>query len=324
MGSSIQHGTIPGVPLPVSRIVFGTAIKPMTQGRGADELLDAALEHGVSAFDCARGYGRAEKNLGSWMARRGNRDQVVVITKCGNVGLLGKVSVNRAVIERELSRSLKELGTNYVNLYLLHRDDPATPVSELVEALNEQKARGRIHSFGVSNWTHARIQEANEYAAAHGLEGFSASSPNFGLARQLEDPWGSTCVSVSGPENEAARAWYAERGMPVLAYSSLGRGFFSGRFRAFDYESARRVLDAPARKGYLHEENMRRLRNAEILAERYGTTVSQIAIRYIFGSNMNLFSIISTTNPGRIQENVDASCLPLSPKDVAFLESDEA
>ena len=324
MGSSIQYGTIPGVSLPISRIVFGTAIKPMAQGRGADELLDAALAHGVNAFDCARGYGKAEKNLGAWIARRGVRERVVIITKCGNVGLFGRVSVNRKVIERELGKSLNELGTDYVDLYLLHRDDPETPVSELVEALNEQKAKGRIRSFGVSNWTHARIQEANAYAAAHGLEGFSASSPNYGLARQMEDPWGGACVSISGPENEAARAWYAEQGMPVLAYSSLGRGFFSGRFRSFDYEGAKRVLDAPARKGYLHEENMRRLRNAEVLAERYGTSVSQIAIRYIFGSNMNLFSIISTTNPARIQENVDASNLPLSPEDVAFLESDEA
>ena len=226
----IGYGSIPGVCLPVSRIFFGTAIKPMLEGKSADEVLDAALSAGINAFDCARGYGQAERVLGSWIARRGCRERVVVLTKCGNVGLLGRVHVNGAVIHRELKQSLKELQTGYVDIYLLHRDDPKTPVGEFVETLNEAKTQGLIRCFGVSNWTHERIQKANEYAAQHGLEGFSVSSPNFGLARQVADPWGGACVTVSGPENAAARAWYAEQNMPVLAYSSLGRGFFSGRF----------------------------------------------------------------------------------------------
>ena len=319
----LGHGTIPGVCMPVSRIFFGTAIKPMLAGQEAGELLDAALECGIDAFDCARGYGQAERALGRWIGRRGNRDQVVVLTKCGNVGLMGRVRVNRSVIEKELAKSLSELDTDYVDIYLLHRDDPKTPVGELIETLNEKKAQGLIRCFGVSNWTHERIQEANAYASAHGLEGFSVSSPNFGLARQMHDPWGGACVTISGPENASARAWYADSGMPVIAYSSLGRGFFSGRFRSFDYDGARKVLDGPAQKGYLCEENMRRLERAERLAERDGCSVSDIAIRYIFGSGMNLFAIMSSTSPARIEGNVAAAEKPLSSEDIAFLEADE-
>lgn len=324
MGAEALYGSIPGVGMPVSRIVFGTAIKPMIAGEDASGLLDVALEAGINAFDCARGYGSAEKSLGAWISARDNREQVVVLTKCGNVGLLGHVHVDANVIRKELARSLKELRTDYVDIYLLHRDDPRTPVSEQVEAMNEAKAAGLVRCFGVSNWTHERIREANDYAASHGLEGFSVSSPNFSLVRQVKDPWGGGCVSISGPEGAKARAWYADIDMPVFAYSSLGRGFMSGRFRSFDYEAAKRVLDRPARKGYLCEENMLRLQRAEELAERDGCNVGDIAIRYVFGCGLNLFAILGSTNPERIAANVHAAAQPLNAADIAFLEADEA
>ena len=314
------YGEIPGIAKPASHIIFGTAIKPMIAGRDASGLLDAALECGINAFDCARGYGEAERSLGSWIGIRGNRNEVVVITKCGNVGAFGRVRVDAKVIRKELTQSLKELQTDYVDIFLLHRYDPHTPVAELLEALNEEKASGRIRCFGVSNWAHERIQEANDYAQAHGLEGFSVSSPNFGLACQARDPWGGDCVSISGADGAEARAWYKKHNMPVLAYSSLGRGFFSGRFRAFDYDGAKRMLDSPARKGYLCEENMRRLERAEELAKRDGCTVSDIAIRYVFGYDLNLFAIMSSTNPERLCENVRASVHPLTPEDITYLE----
>ena len=324
MKAAANKGSVPGVEKPVSRIVFGTAIKPMLAGQDASELLDAAFAHGIDAFDCARGYGDAEKSLGAWIRKRDNREDVVVVTKCGNVGPFGRVRVDASVIKKELAQSLRELQTDYADIFLLHRDDPKTPISELVEALNEEKAAGRIRCFGASNWTHGRIQEANAYAEAHGLEGLSVSSPNFSLALQAKDPWGGGCVSISGEQGAAARAWYADRGMPILAYSSLGRSFMSGRFRSFDYAGARRALDGPARKGYLCEENMERLRRAEELAERDGCSVSDIAIRHVFGCGLNLFAILSSTDPRRIEANVRAAALPLTPKDAAYLEMGES
>ncbi len=317
------YGQIAGIDKPVSRIFFGTAILPMLMGKDAGAILDAALSAGINAFDCARGYGSAEKSLGNWVLARNNRERVVLLTKCGNVDRKGNVRVNREVIEKELAKSLQTLGTDYIDIYLLHRDDPNTPVSEFIDALNEAKKQGKIRVFGVSNWTVERIREANEYASAHGLEGFFVSSPNFGLARQVSDPWGGGCVTVSGPEHEEDRAWYAETRMPVLAYSSLGRGFFSGRFKSFDEEAAKKTLDGPAQKGYLCPENMRRLRNAETLAKRDHCTVPQVAMRYVFSSPMNVFALVSTTNPARLSENIFAALTPLSREDAAFLEADE-
>lgn len=320
MDSTMVYAGIPGLPVKASRIFLGTAAGPLLNGENADALLDGATERGVNAFDCARSYGYAEKILGEWMRRRGNRERMIVLSKCGDIRN-GVVQVNRQVIEDQLETSLRTLQTDYIDIYLLHRYDPGTPVSEYIDTLNEAKRSGKIRVFGVSNWTVQRIREANRYAEESGLEAFSVSSPNFGLARQMEDLWGGGCVSISGPEHQADRAWYARTGMSVIAYSSLGRGFFSGRFRSDDPEGAKRVLDSYAQKGYLYPENMRRLRKAEELAEKYGVTVPEIAMRYVFSSSMNVFAVVSTTNPGRLDSSVRAIRNPLPETEVAELEN---
>ena len=312
---------IKGLSMPVPGIFFGTAIMSMLRGKNVNGLLDGIYAQGTYAFDCARGYGAAEKSLGMWIKARNNRDRIILLTKCGNISIGGKVHVDSQVIRQELEMSLKTLGTDYIDIYLLHRDDPNTPVGEFIECLNEAKRQGKIRVFGASNWTHERIAEANAYAQAHGLDGFTVSSPNFGLADQVNDPWGGECVTISGPANAEARAWYAAQQMPVIAYSSLGRGFFSGKFKSGDYQAARKVLDRAARKGYLCADNMERLRRAEILAEKKNCSVTQIAMAYIFNQQMPVFAIVSTTNPGRMRQNIRAAEMKLSPEEVDWLEN---
>ena len=315
---------IQGLDSSVSRIFFGTAMESvMTEAPEAFDLLDRVLEAGVNAFDTARSYARAENTLGKWMENRGCRERLTVLTKAGDIRE-GKVKVNRQVIEEQMRTSLEALRTDYIDLFLLHRDDPETPVGEIVDTLNAAREAGRIRRFGASNWTHQRIQGANEYARAHGLEGFSVSSPNFGLTRQIQDLWGGGCVTISGPENAEARAWYADNQMPVIAYSSLGRGFFSGRFRSDDPAGALKVLDVYAQKGYLYPENLERLRRAEELAEREHVTVPEIAMRYVFSSRMNVYAVVSTKSADRLRMNLRAAEHPLGAETAAWLEAGEA
>ncbi len=323
--TKVRQAWIAGLNKPVSRIFFGTANPPISTGEeeSAYELLDRAMAWGINTFDCARSYGLAENTLGKWIESRNCRDQAVILSKCGDVRN-GKVLVNRRVITEQLQQSLETLRTDRIDIYLLHRDDPKTPVEEMIDTLNEYQQKGAIGLFGVSNWTHERIELANRYAASRGLNGFAVSSPNYGLARQMADPFGGDCVTVSGPENRNAREWYIRNQMPVVAYSSLGRGFFSGRFRAYDTDAARGILDIYAQKGYLYQENMERLRRAELLAEKNGISVAEVAMRYVFSSPMNVFAVVSSASPERIRMNIRAAEHPLEPADVRYLEADEA
>src|SRR5688572_6643112 len=117
-----------------SRIVLGSRVLQRATPEIAGAVLDHAFARGVRAFDVARVYGGAEAVLGSWIARRGVRGEVTVITKGGHPDDTGP-RLDPESLARDLERSLAELQTDYIDLYLFHRDDPAVPVDELLSAL---------------------------------------------------------------------------------------------------------------------------------------------------------------------------------------------
>src|SRR5207248_4844971 len=127
-------------------------------------------------------------------------------------------------------QSLERLQMEYVDIYMLHRDNPAVPVGEFIDVLNEQVRAGRMRVFGASNWSIERIEAANAYARANGLAGFGAASNNFSLARMIEPVWAG-CISASDP---VSRAWFTETQMPLMPWSSQARGFFTDRARPDD------------------------------------------------------------------------------------------
>jgi aryl-alcohol dehydrogenase-like predicted oxidoreductase len=130
------------------------------------------------------------------------------------------------------------------------------------------------------------------------------SSPHYGLAEQVQDPWGGDCVTVTGTAMEAARAWYRETRMPLLAYSSLGRGFFSGAFKSSDRAGAEKALDEFARRGFLYDANLKRLARAEEIAARHGCPVATVAMAYLLTDPMNTLAVVSMSRPERIQSNL--------------------
>lgn len=304
------YQTLEFVNKPVSRLVFGCANELINGGTAVDDVMDAAFAAGINTFDTAENYGKSECVLGSWIARRGLRDRVVIISK--GCHPYGRSRVAPEDLQSDIEKSFVQLQTDYIDVYLLHRDDTNVPVGPLVETLNAYHKAGKIGAFGGSNWTHQRIREANDYATAHNLVPFTISSPNYGLANQLGDPWGGNCVTISGPQNEEARAFYRETGMPVLAYSSLGHGLFSGKVKGDDMEGAKAILDGGGIRGYWFEENFERLRRAECLAKELGSTVPQVALAWIFHQNLNVLGVVSVSSAGRIASNMAALQLPLT------------
>ena len=220
------YASIPYVDKKVSRIFAGTAFSPIQDGADGTDFFEAALANGINAFDTARVYMEAEHSFGNWLEKSGRREEVVILSKCGHPDAMWNKRVNEKEMRKDLKKSLEELKTDYIDIYMLHRDDPDTEVAVAVETFNAMHEEGNIGAFGASNWTHTRIEEANEYAYKHNLIPFSVSSPNFCLARQIEDPWGGGCVNISGPENIEARAWYEKNQMPVAAivgYTNAGK-----------------------------------------------------------------------------------------------------
>lgn len=309
-----------GISAPLSKLVFGSNARMRTDDSGeAAECLDTAWEIGFRTFDTAHSYGTSEKNIGAWIAKRGNRSEIVIMDKGCNPGQAGSTDVfSGKTIREQVKMSLDSLQTEYVDIYALHRDDESQPVDEIVEMLNALKEEGKIRRFGGSNWKQYRIEQANRYAREHGLSGFSVLSPAYSLADYVRDPWGGS-VSLSGEENRAYREWLTENQMPVLNYSSLARGFLSGRFHSADEKDIGQYLREGTVKEYYDAANMLRLKRAEEMAQKKGATVSQICLAWLLAQKMNLFPLIAPSTEAHMREAAGACEIRLTEEECRWL-----
>ncbi|RLT41894.1 MAG: aldo/keto reductase [Chloroflexi bacterium] len=315
----MDYGKVIGIDKPISRLVQGTVMLQTSQMAEGFELLDAIFEAGGTAFDTAHGYGNGEsdRTLGAWINSRGNRDRVVILGK-GAHHNRDRQRVTPYDISSDLHDSLARMKLDFIDLYVLHRDDPSQPVGPIVEVLNEHHKAGKIGSFGGSNWTPARIAEANAYAAANGLLPFVVSSPNFSMAVQKESPW-ENCLSIAGPEAAADRAWYKEQKMPLFVWSSLAGGFLTGRFRRDNLDTFSGYNDELVVRCYCTEENFGRIDRAEEIAKEKGLTLPQISLSYVLHSGLDVYALVGTRTGGEFRENVYASQVKLSADEVAYI-----
>ena len=312
--NAMMYGTINGIVAPggqekrISRIVCGTmvegAVDRLTQGLA---LFDDFYERGGTAFDTAKVYG-SERIVGHWLATRGVRDEVTVIVKgahtphCTPEGLT-----------RELGESLEYLGIACADIYMLHRDNPDVPVGEFVDVLNQHKNAGRMNVFGGSNWSLQRLQEANAYARAHGLQGMQVASNNFSLARMVEAPWAG-CVSSSDAES---RHWFEANNLSLFSWSSQARGFFARADRDF-------TADGELVRCWYSDDNFERLQRAQELAREKGVSPVVIAAAYVLAQPFPIYALIGPRSLAETRDSMGALGLELSSDEVKWLnlESD--
>ena len=272
--------------------------------------LDAMLELGCTALDIAASYmvGGTERLLGAWMASRRNRDRLLLITKGGHpVPVLQPHRLTPRAITEDLHASLRRLRTERVELYLLHRDDPTAALEPLVEALTGHQRAGKIGAWGVSNWTHERIQVIDGLARRTNVPGVAASSPHFSLAEWTSVPW-KGCISIAGDANRDARAFYERTQLPVLAWSPLGRGFFSSR------------PGSDTDRIYGSAVNLARRQRAEELGRKHGATAAQIALAYLLCQPFPVHASVSCSVEN-MKRNLQARELRLSGAELKWLES---
>lgn len=305
----MKHIDIEGLNSGVSRLIMGSDYFSPEVYELVCANLDAYVGIGGNTIDTAYIYcgGKSEQAIGMWLEERGNRQSINVWTKGAHPNRDGK-RVNRAAIQEELAVSLERLRTDYVDLYALHRDDPEVPVGEILEILNEQVEAGRMLAFGASNWTWERLQEAQAYAAAHGLRGFTFSSPNLALAKAQEPYW-EDCVSV----DERALQWHQQSKLPILSWSAQARGFFTGRFTRDDRS------DADLVRVFYNDDNWERYDRAEQLASQKGLTTIQVALAYVLNQSFPTAAIIGPRNEAELHSCRDAESVVLSEAEVNWL-----
>ncbi len=316
----MRYGNVPGIEKPVSRVLQGTASFTTHSADEKQAVLDAAFALGINCFDTARVYGDGnEKGLAEWVASRGIRDKVVILAKGAHHGE-GRRRVTPEDIEADLTKTLDNMQLDNVDLYILHRDDENVPAGVIVEALNEHQKAGRISAFGGSNWTHERIQEANDYAAARNLTPFAVSSPNYSLAEQVEEPW-DKCVTISGPQGEEARKYYAQTQIALMPWSSLAGGFWSGRFTRENYKDmADDYFNKLAVQCYCYPQNFDRMDRVRALAQKHDASIPQIALAFVLCQPMNVFPLMFGADRAQLEANAAALDIDLTPQEMAYLD----
>ncbi len=278
-------------------------------------MLDKYVEFGGNCIDTANIYadGNSERLIGKWL-RNVARGSVYISTKGGHP--TGDKSISRLSerdIEEDLNISLERLGTDYIDLYWLHRDDIKKPVSEIIEALNKFIKQGKIRNIGASNWTVKRINEANGYAEKMGLKPFCASQIKWSLAvtnPEYEDD--VTLVEMDGDEY----AGYTKNGISVFAYASQGKGFFS------KYACGEKFLSEKARERYLCETNVRRFELIKKLADEKNISVSQAVVSYIYSNrDINSFAIVGPRNKEQLNDCLGNTDILLTDEEIKRLSS---
>ena len=294
-----------GVTLPVSKLILGGDNRN-TVAEGAI-VWDAWLEAGGNAFDTGFVYGGGlhEKVLGEWIAARGVAKDVVVIAKGGHT----PYCTPRAVAT-QLDISLERLGLSSVPIYIMHRDNPDVPVGEFVDVLNAMKKAGRIGIFGGSNWTPARIAEANAYAAKNGLEPFRILNNNLSLA-VMEKPVWAGCITSNTPET---LAFLRQGTVAHLSWSSQARGYFLP-------EALRNRLpaDTAPETCFGSPANAERRKRAEALAAEKSVSAHNIATAWALSQSFNSLALIGPRSPGEIVSTLPGAALSLTKAEVLWL-----
>ncbi|MHC1692841.1 MAG: aldo/keto reductase [Sphaerochaetaceae bacterium] len=295
---------------------FGTAI----DGKTSFLLLDTFATHGGTTVDTARVYGQdtpgkrslSEELIGKWLKETGMRQHIYLITKGGHpdqTTLQPRITAQH--LDSDIQQSLDALGCDTVDLYFLHRDDPALEPGQIMEMTAPLVKSGKACALGASNWSIARITQANQYAQAHHLPQFVASELHWSLADCTPQIWGDNTLQCM---TEEALSWYREHHFPVFAYSSQAKGLFSKAISC-GYET----LNGKIRQRYLTDKNRRRVERVRQLSLETGLSPAAIVTAYITRNSMPSVAITGCSTLPQLLDTLSGEDVVLTESQIAFL-----
>jgi len=278
-------------------------------GKGDDAesvgVIHHALDRGVNFLDSSDmyGWGHNEELLGR--AIKGRRDQVVVTTKFGQVqnpGGPNRVDGSPAYVQQACETSLRRLGVDVIDLYFQHRVDPAVPIEDTVGAMKRLVEQGKVRYLGLSEAAPATIRRA------HAVHPITAVQSEYSLLYRQ-------------PAEEILPT-ARELGISFVAYSPLGRGFLTGQFQKLeDIPEGDRRRDHPRFQAEHFEHNVDLVHRIEAIAGEKRCTPSQLVLAWLLAQGPELVPIPGTKRRTRVDENLGALAVTLSPADVARISA---
>ncbi|NNN16367.1 MAG: aldo/keto reductase [Acidimicrobiaceae bacterium] len=298
--------------LDVARIGLGTmGMSIAYTGAGSDDAesirtIHRAIELGVTLIDTAEIYGPFVNEELVGEAIKNRRDSVILASKFGLVSHVGggpwTLDSSPANIRTSLEGSLKRLGTDHIDLYYQHRVDPSIPIEETVGILGELVAEGKIRHIGLSEAGPDTIRRA------HAVHPITALQSEYSL-------W------TRDPESKVLPV-LRELGIGFVAYSPLGRGFLTGAIRSiddFDDDDSRKTN--PRFTGENFQRNLRTVDEVKAIAAEVGAMPAQVALAWVLAQGDDIAPIPGTKRVARVEENIAADEIQLTPEQIDKLTS---
>ena len=305
--------------LQIAPLVFGGNVFGWTaDAKRSFDLLDRFVGAGFNTIDTADVYsawaagnkgGESETIIGDWMKRRGNRGEVIVVTKVGSPMGEGKKGLGARYIAEAVEASLKRLQTDHIDLYLSHWPDPQATHEETLGAYAKLKAAGKIRWCGASNYGAELLRASLDAAKTKGLPRYEVLQPEYNLYDR-------------GSYDGALRDLCIAEEIGVITYYSLAKGFLSGKYR-----SAADLGQSPRGggvKAYLEPRGFRILAALDDIAAKHRAKPAEVALAWLIGRPGVTAPIASATSPAQLDSLIRATTLSLDAAEVAALDEASA
>jgi aryl-alcohol dehydrogenase-like predicted oxidoreductase len=302
--------------LQIAPLVFGGNVFGWTaDAKRSFDLLDRFVGAGFNTIDTADVYsawaqgnkgGESETIIGDWMKSRGNRGNVIVVTKVGSPMGEGKKGLSARYIAEAVEASLKRLQTDHIDLYLSHWPDAETPYTETLGTYRDLVQQGKVRFIGASNLDAGQLRASLEAAKAKSLPRYDVLQPEYNLYDR---------VGFDG----ALRDLCIAEEIGVITYFSLAKGFLSGKYRSeADLGQSPRGGGV---KAYLNERGARILGALDAVAEGMGAKPAEVALAWLIARPGVTAPIASATSLPQVDSLIKAAELKLSAADFGALDA---
>jgi len=315
----MKYASLGSTGLIVSRLAFGAMT--FTAGNKdigsiykvgaklADELVGRSLDAGVNLFDTADGYANGESETLLGAALKAHRERVIIATKVGfRTGVpLTQSGLSRRHILWSIDQSLKRLGTDWVDVYIAHREDPFTPLEETLDALDAVVRAGKVRYLGFSNWSAWKVSAALEIQKARGFAPFTHGQMHYSLlGRDIE---------------RDVIPMMRRYGLGLTVWSPLASGFLSGKYTHETLASPDNRYSGFDILPFDKEQGFRLVEQMRTIGATHAATVSQVAIAWLLARAAVSSVLLGATKLHQLEDNLAATDLILTDAEIAQLDA---